>query len=127
MGTMHKFFGLVGTAVLAAALVVPAQADHIHEGDSFYGGWSMSNRTQGNMVIGDGNGWGLSLGTTERYCGRPGVGYSKMRNFIKSNYPDWVSWYVDEVCDDGYVRICVYSAGGSQACSTYVDWGWVPL
>lgn len=113
--------------MLTAALAMfafPVHADHLVEGDSFYGNWWLSGQTQGDMVLGDGNGYGLVLGTTPRYCVRRGKSYSVMRSFIRDNYPDGVSWYVDEVCRDGYVRVCVFSYSGAKACSTYVDYGW---
>jgi hypothetical protein len=105
----------------------PAQADHIYEGDYFSGGWFLSNQRQGDIILGNGNGRGLSLGSTERYCNQPGSGYSTMRRYIESNYPDQVSWFVDRICTDGYVRVCVYAYWGDLACSTFADFGWVRL
>jgi hypothetical protein len=127
---INKFFASVmgATLLILSLATVPAQANHIYEGDSFLGGWALSDRRQGDMIVGDGNGSGLSLGSTERFCGRQGASYSKMRSYINSNYSNGgLSWYVDEICNDGYVRICVYSASGNQACSTFEDWGWVRL
>lgn len=118
-----KFFGAIIGGILA--LTVPAQAQEMYPGDSYYGGWELSNRRQGDMVLGDGSGTGLDLGTTERYCGRPGSKYSVVRKYIASNYPNSVSWFVDDVCNDGYVRICVYSERGNMACSSFVNQGWV--
>ena len=103
-----------------------AKADHIYEGESFYGGWWLSGQRAGDIVLGDGSGSGLSLGSTERYCKRRGSGYNTMRAYIASN-PNGVSWYVDEICNDGYVRVCVASRSGNEACSTFRDYNWIPF
>ncbi len=122
---MKKFFS--AAAVCLLTLTGAAYADHLHEGDSFVGGWQFYNSNPGNIKIGDGNGWALDLRGTDRYCVSPGAGYSTMTSYISSNYPSHVSWFVDEICTDGYVRICVYSGSGNLACSTYWDNGWVRL
>ncbi|MFN3693118.1 MAG: hypothetical protein ACK4SL_03445 [Candidatus Paceibacteria bacterium] len=114
----------IAALFLVFATTQVATADHLAEGDFFYGDWNVGYERQGDIDLGDGGGYFLDLRSTTRYCGRPGASYSKMNRYIRSNYPDPVRWYVDEVCDDGYVRICVYSAGGNVACSTYADYGW---
>lgn len=123
--TMKKLSGAV-LALGVGMAPLAANADHIWEGDSFYGGWWLSDRVQGNMVLGDGQGSGLDLRSTEWYCDTPGSNYSTMRKFIASNRGG-ISWYVDEICSDGYVRICVYADWGDEACSTYLDYGWRPF
>lgn len=118
-------FACKALAVCGLALAPTiAAADHIYEGQSFYGGWSVSNSVQGNIILGDGNGWGLDLRSTERYCKKRGTGYSTMQRYIRSTYGDNLSWFVDEICSDGYVRVCVYADWGDMACSTYADYGW---
>jgi hypothetical protein len=119
---LNLLFGLIMSIGLLNAQM--ASADHLYEGDAFYGDWSVSNSVMGNIRLGDGGGWMLDLRSTERWCAKRGTGYSTMQSYIRSNYPDGVSWFVDAICNDGYVRICVYSARGNIACSTYADYGW---
>jgi len=121
MRVISKFF-LICALVLGVSSSV--SADHLYEGEVFYGGWWLSGSRQGDIVLGDGNGFGLSLGSTERYCVTPGTSYSTMRRYIRSE-PSGVSWFVDEICNDGYVRVCVYARDGRRGCSTYVDYGWI--
>ncbi len=119
--TVKKLSGLVLALGVGLAPIV-ANADHIYEGASFYGGYWVSGQVSGNIILGDGNGSGLDLRSTERYCGTRGTGYSTMQRYIRSNYQ--LSWFVDEICSDGYVRVCVYADWGDVACSTYADFGW---
>lgn len=109
-----------GTLMLFASQAVAQEA--------YYGGWDLTYDRQGDIDLCDSNdGSCLDLLSTPRYCGRPGVGYSTMNSYIRSNYPDYVSWYIDQSCNDqfgDFVRICVYSARGNLACSTYLENGW---
>ena len=126
--TMKTLFGLALALSVGLAPVV-ANAEHdsgVSIGDSFYGGWKASRSVQGNIMLGDGQGWGIDLRSTELYCGTPGSGYSTMQKFIRSNTDGYVSWYVDDICDRT-VRVCVYAAWGDVACSSYLDYGWRPF
>jgi len=120
---MMKFF-----SVMVLTLLLPisaASADHIREGDAFFGGWIYDNNRGGSeyLLLGNGDGSGLELRGTSRFCVRSGASYATMRRYIGSQR-GFVSWFVDEICNDGYVRVCVYSVSGRQACSTYRDYGW---
>ncbi len=123
---MARVFSLL-FLMLGLGIANPAKAEWLYEGQAFYGGWAIPNIYRGEMVVGNGMGLGLSVGGTDRFCGTPGAAYSTMARYIDSNYPMPVSWFVDEICNDGYVRICVYSNRGAMACSTYVYYGIVPF
>ncbi len=120
---------LAVTIVMFATLAMTtlsAVADHIYEGESFYGGWELFSSAQGDITLGDGDGSGLELYSTPGWCIRRGSSYSTMRSYIQSNN-GWVEWYIDEICTQGHVRICVYDAWGNVACSTFIERGWVPF
>ena len=79
----------------------------------------------GYALLGDNNdGSYLYLGTTGRYCVTPGDSYSRMNRILAQNGQNDIYWWVDEWCNDGYVRICIENVRGSVGCSTYVDLGW---
>jgi hypothetical protein len=122
---IKKFFtALTVTAFALFATMQTALASSVYEGQSFYGEWDTSYERQGDIDLGDGSGWYLDLRSTPLYCVQRGSSYSTMNRYIRSNYPENVSWFVDEVCSDGYVRICVYASWGDVACSTYREFGW---
>ncbi len=123
---MKQFFTTMFAVIIACAFAVSASAGHIRIGQDFQGGWIFDNNSGGSeyLLLGDNNGWGLELRGSERFCGKRGASYQTMRNYIASNYPEPVFWYVDDICNDGYVRVCVESGSGRTACSTYRDRGW---
>jgi hypothetical protein len=122
---MKKFLTIL--TMLTAMFASTAYADHIYEGQTFYGGWIVDNNRGGSeyMLLGNGNGRGLELRGSDRFCVRSGASYATMRSRVKSNRHG-VKWWVDEICSrDSHVRVCVESSRGSVSCSTYRDRGWV--
>ncbi|MFT7507175.1 MAG: hypothetical protein ACI92I_000315 [Acidimicrobiales bacterium] len=121
----RKFFSVLTASFVLLAMVQTANAAGLYEGQSFSGGWNLTYNRQGDIDIGDSSdGTFLDLRSTSRYCVHKGAGYSTMNRYIRSNYPDNVRWSVDEICNDGYVRICVSASWGAVACSTYSNHGW---
>ena len=97
---------------------------------AFEGDWYYDNNVGGSEVLNLGDNSDdsfLVLRGTDRYCGRPGAPYSRIRNVLRRNGTDGeqITWWIANTCDDGYVRICVENWRGEQACSTYEDYGWV--
>lgn len=98
--------------------------------DSYFeGGWKYRDNPGGSeyLLLGDGQGAGLEMRGTKRYCVHPGDSYAKMREYISSNWDrGYVPWGIMEQCDGGArARICVQSIWGEVACSTYFVRGWV--
>lgn len=124
---INKFLASLAIAgIVVSGVPQEARAEHLWEGDSFYGGWDIPNMRSGSILLGSGDGSGLLLTGTSSYCVSRGSSYSTMNDFIDSNYnTGGVSWFVDEICTNGYVRICVYSNWGDISCSTYIEDGWV--
>lgn len=119
-----KMFLKAGAVALGLSAVASASAaDHIYEGQAFYGDWEVFGG--GSVYLGDGAGFALDIEGTSMYCDQPGSSYSRMNEYIQSNWPDPVSWFVDEICSQGVVRLCVHSSWGAVACSSYLDYGWV--
>jgi hypothetical protein len=123
----NEFFKIIAGALFALMMFAGSTfANHVSEGQSFTGGWKAYNNQGGSeyLLLGNGDGRGLELRGSERYCVRTGSSYKKMRSYIKSNYPKHVYWYVDQVCNDNHVRVCVENRAGRIACSTYRNKGW---
>jgi len=108
-------------AAAAAALLIAAPA-----ANAFVGGWYYDNNAGGLEVLHLGDSSDdtyLVLRGTDRYCSRPGVSYATVRNLLNS-VGGPVNWWIDNECDDGYLRICVSDSQGWDACSTYANGGW---
>jgi hypothetical protein len=94
---------------------------------AFVGNWSYDNNPGGLEVLWLGDSSDdtyLYLRGTDRYCGRPGASYARMRSVLRSTGGDQVNWWFSDECDDGYVRVCVSNSHGNTACSTYGNGGW---
>ncbi len=100
----------------------------VYEGESYYGNWVVY--TADGIDLGDGSGENmLWLGGTLDWCYTRGSTYATMNQYVLSNWPDDVSWWVDETCwhrgsGSHLIRVCVESSRGASVCSTYRDLGW---
>lgn len=116
---------MLTTAVaVVTMLAVSAGAAFAYTGDWYYDdnpGWSEVLRLGDNT-----DGTFRHLSGSERYCGRPGASYAKMRRILLRNGTDGeqIDWWVADTCSDNHVRICVENWRGESACSTYWDDGW---
>ncbi len=121
---VRKFIAMlaVATMFLAASATVSA-AQEAYWGDWEYGTYDNGQRY---LILGDGNGWALELGGTERYCVYSGAGYNTMERILRQNGTngEQIYWWIDQTCRDGYTRVCVQNYRGDYACSTYADYGW---
>ena len=96
--------------------------------NAFWGQWEYNGDGQEYVVLGDSStGYGRALGGTSRYCGSPGASYANMRQVLDNNGHNGqeIYWWVDQTCNDGYVRVCVQNSSNQWACSTYADYGWI--
>jgi len=113
----RKFLAAFATVAFLLAGVTAASA--------YTGPWEWDNNNQEYMILGDGNGWGLELGGTTRYCVYTGAGYSTMHRVLRDNGGQWIDWWIDQECTDGYIRVCIENRHGAWACSTYINYGWI--
>ena len=116
---MIRFFK---TLIVVASVLVGGVS--VANADDYLGGWQYDSYGYETMILGDGDGSGLYLTGTDRYCGRPGAGYRTMHRILDNTGGGFIHWWVDQGCSDGFVRVCIENQYGQQACSTYYDDGW---
>lgn len=106
--------------IVAAALLSTAGMAEAYDGD-----WLYNSYNGEYMELGDNaDGSYLALYGTSAYCGSPGASYNTMHRVLDNARDSQISWWVDNKCRDGYVRICVENWQGQWACSTYQSDGW---
>lgn len=113
--------------MIAVAALAFAGSAGIASAGYYEGGWYVRNNPGGREILylGDNSdNTYRALRGTSRYCVRPGASYARIRQVLNNEY-DQIGWWEDEICRDGYVRICVQNSRGQSACSTYEDNGWV--
>jgi hypothetical protein len=120
----HSYRALFASALFLLAAASPAMAQ-TYEGD-----WEFEkpDGEREKVYLGDDSGEMLYLRGTTWYCGAPGDSYSYVRSVLLNNGQDGqkITWWFDETCTKGYVRVCVQNRMGQTACSTYINKGWVP-
>jgi hypothetical protein len=118
---------LFSILLIVATLLAPAV-----QAQTYSGGWvyrEQSRHASEELWLGDGNDYGLHMRGTERFCGQPGDRYAYMRQVLhgtRGYNPDFITWWIDRQCSDGYVRVCIRNPRGQMGCSTYANFGWGP-
>lgn len=102
------------------------------QAQTYNGGWVYREQTRYSAEefwLGDGNDYGLHMRGTERFCAVRGDSYAHMRSVLqgtRGSGNEFITWWIDRQCSDGYVRVCMRNSRGRQGCSTYADYGWGP-